>query len=124
MDAQDVYRLLRQIPSGRVTTYGAIAGALKQPKACRRVGQILKRNPHPIAVPCHRVVCSDGRIGGYAGHNPAMIRRKMMLLASEGIAFKPGKGIRVASLRCFLFSPRIHIPGHKEFRSVEGTTHE
>jgi len=104
MDAQDVYRLLQQIPRGRVTTYGMIAGALKQPKAGRRVGQILKRNPHPITVPCHRVVRSDGRIGGYSGNNPAMIRKKKALLASEGIAFKPGKEVRISSLGRFLFT--------------------
>ena len=103
MDPQNVYRLLKQIPGGRVTTYGAIACALKQPKSGRRVGQILKQNPCPIKVPCHRVVRSDGSIGGYCGSNPANIKKKTALLKSEGIEFKNGKEVRVTPLNRFLF---------------------
>jgi len=103
MDPQNVYRLLKQIPRGKVTTYGAIARALGQPKANRRVGQILKQNPRPIKVPCHRVVRSDGRIGGYCGSNPANIKQKIALLKSEGIEFKNGKEARVSPLSRFLF---------------------
>ena len=104
MDPQSVYHLVKQIPRGKVTTYGAIARALKQPGASRRVGQILKRNPSPIIVPCHRVIRSDGRIGGYCGNNPSKIRRKLMLLKSEGIKFKTGKEPCVVPLRQFLFT--------------------
>jgi len=103
MNPQNVYRLLKQIPRGKVTTYGAIARALKQPKAGRRVGQILKQNPHPIKVPCHRVVRSNGSIGGYCGSNPANIKQKIALLKSEGIEFKNGKEVCVSSLSRFLF---------------------
>ncbi len=104
MNPQNVYRLLKQIPGGKVTTYGAIARALKEPRACRRVGQILKQNPNPIKVPCHRVVCSDGRIGGYGGKTPANIKKKIALLKSEGIEFKKGKEMRVFPLRRFLYA--------------------
>ncbi|MFA5393593.1 MAG: methylated-DNA--[protein]-cysteine S-methyltransferase [Candidatus Ratteibacteria bacterium] len=104
MNPQNVYRLLKQIPGGRVTNYGAIARALKQPKAGRRVGQILKQNPCPIKVPCHRVVRSDGSIGGYRGSNPANIKQKIALLKSEGIEFKNGKELRVFPLSRFLFT--------------------
>jgi len=104
MNPQNVYRLLKQIPEGRVTTYGAIARALKQPQAGRRVGQILKQNSFPIEVPCHRVVRSDGNIGGYCGSNPANIKQKITLLKSEGIEFTKGKEVRVAPLRRFLFT--------------------
>jgi len=103
MGPQNVYRLLKQIPVGRVTTYGAIARALEQPKASRRIGQTLKQNPHPIKVPCHRVVRSDGGIGGYCGSNPANIKKKIALLKSEGIEFKNGGKIRVSPLSRFLF---------------------
>ena len=103
MNPQNVYRLLKQVPVGRVTTYGAIARALKQPQAGRRVGQILKQNPSPIKLPCHRVVHSDGSIGGYCGGNPANIKKKITLLKSEGIKFKKEKEVRVAPLRRFLF---------------------
>jgi methylated-DNA-[protein]-cysteine S-methyltransferase len=103
MDPQNVYRLLKQIPRGKVTTYGVIACALKQPKAGRRVGQILKQNPYPIKAPCHRVIRSDGSIGGYCGSNPANIEKKIALLKSEGIEFNGGKEARVAPLSRFLF---------------------
>jgi len=103
MNPQNVYRLLKQIPRSKVTTYGAIARALKQPQAGRRVGQILKQNPCPIKVPCHRVVRSDGSIGGYCGNTPANIKKKIALLKSEGIEFKNGKEVRVSPLSRFLF---------------------
>ena len=103
MDPKNVYRLLKQIPRGKVTTYGAIANALKQPKAGRRIGQILKQNPAPIKIPCHRVIRSDGSIGGYYGNNPAAIKQKIALLKSEGIKFKSGKVVRAIPLTRFLF---------------------
>ena len=104
MDPQNVYRLLKQIPRGKVTTYGAIARTLKQPKAGRRVGQILKQNPGPIKTPCHRVVRSDGSIGGYCGSNPVNIKKKIALLKSEGIEFTFGEKTRIAPLHRYLFT--------------------
>ncbi|MBU2495204.1 MAG: MGMT family protein [Candidatus Omnitrophota bacterium] len=104
MNPQNVYRLLKQIPRGKVTTYGAVARALKQPQAGRRVGQILKQNPCPIKTHCHRVVRSDGIIGGYCGNNPANIKQKIALLKSEKIEFKNGKVVRIYPLQRFLFT--------------------
>ena len=66
IDPVKVYNLLKQIPRGRVTTYKSLAQALHS-KAYRAVGQILKKNPCAPLVPCHRVVKSDGTIGGYMG---------------------------------------------------------
>jgi len=109
MDPQNVYRLLKHVPRGRVTTYGAIARALKQPKAGRRIGQILKQNPRPIQIPCHRVVRSDGKIGGYCGSKPANIKKKMALLKSEGIEFRNGKEARVFPLRRFLYTGLLSV---------------
>src|SRR5687768_3740420 len=63
---EDVYELLRKIPAGKVTTYGDLAKALGNPSASRIIGRILGQNPNPIKVPCHRVVMSDGKLGGYA----------------------------------------------------------
>ena len=60
----DVYDLLLKIPAGKVSTYGDLAKALGNPSASREVGRILGRNPNPITVPCHRVVMSDGKVGG------------------------------------------------------------
>jgi methylated-DNA-[protein]-cysteine S-methyltransferase len=88
LKASDVYDLLVKIPKGKVTTYGDIAKALGSPHASRAVGRILNKNPNPIVVPCHRVVMSDGSIGGYAFGKA----RKMELLKKEGLRFA-GDGI-------------------------------
>src|SRR5215831_5766836 len=62
---EDVYTLLTEIPPGKVSTYGDIARALGRPKASRLIGSIIANNPNPISVPCHRVVKSNGELGGY-----------------------------------------------------------
>ena len=80
--ASKVFELTSQIPRGRVSTYAAIASALNS-GGYRAVGQILKRNPTPIDVPCHRVVKSDGSIGGYGGASG--FSKKIELLKSEGL---------------------------------------
>jgi methylated-DNA-[protein]-cysteine S-methyltransferase len=79
----EVYDLLLKIPAGKVSTYGDLAKALGNPLASRQVGRILGRNPNPIKVPCHRVVMSDGKIGGYFYGSD----RKRELLEEEGISF-------------------------------------
>lgn len=79
----DVYKLLLEIPAGKVSTYGDLAKALGRPLASREVGRILGRNPNPIKVPCHRVVMSDGTVGGYSLGSD----RKKELLEKEGISF-------------------------------------
>src|SRR5918995_5139510 len=83
---EDVYELLRKIPAGKVTTYGDLAKALGNPSASRIVGRILGENPNPIKVPCHRVVMSNGRVGGYA-YGTA---KKRQLLENEGVSFTNG----------------------------------
>jgi methylated-DNA-[protein]-cysteine S-methyltransferase len=82
----EVYNILLKIPAGKVSTYGDIAKALGYPKAARLVGQILHDNPNPVIVPCHRVIHSDGRLGGYAFGS----ERKRELLENEGIKFRDG----------------------------------
>src|SRR5262249_51930312 len=74
-----VYELLQRIPPGTVSTYGDIARALGHPKASRAVGRILGRNQNLVVVPCHRVVKSDGTIGGYGGG----VEKKRELLEKE-----------------------------------------
>ena len=79
----DVYELLLKIPAGKLSTYGDLAKALGKPSASRAIGRILGKNPNPIVVPCHRVVMSDGKLGGYAYGST----RKRELLEKEGISF-------------------------------------
>ena len=63
---EKIYRKLLEVPPGYVTTYGELAKAINLKNGQRVVGQIMKKNPFPVIVPCHRVVKSDGTIGGYA----------------------------------------------------------
>ncbi len=83
LKATEVYNVVSRIPEGSVTTYGDIAKALGHPRASRAVGSILNRNPNPIVTPCHRVIKSDGKIGGYAFGK----MRKKELLKKEGLCF-------------------------------------
>ena len=69
-----------RIPFGSVSTYREVAGMAGSPRASRAAGNALGRNPVPIVVPCHRVVHSDGGLGGYTGG----LERKRMLLRIEG----------------------------------------
>ncbi len=76
-----IFERLAGIPYGRIVSYGDIADEMGEPGAARAVGQAVGANPLPIVVPCHRVVRSDGRLGGYSGG----LQRKVALLAVEGI---------------------------------------
>ena len=68
------------IPLGETRSYRWIANKIGRPKAVRAVGQALRKNPYPLIIPCHRVVRSDGKPGGYAGK---MDGKKAKLLAIE-----------------------------------------
>src|SRR3989344_5618681 len=85
---EKVWALCRRIPRGKVTTYKEIALALGT-KAYRRVGQALKRNPDAPHAPCHRVVASDGSLGGYCGKMNSW--KKIALLRKEGVEVGEGK---------------------------------
>ncbi len=87
------YELLLKVPKGKVTTYQAIAHALKT-KAYRAVGTAMAKNPNPISVPCHRVVKSSGEIGNYAFG----IDKKIALLEQEGIEIKNSKVVNFADM--------------------------
>ena len=85
-----VLEIIKKVPKGKVTTYKEISRALNT-KAYRAVGQALKRNPHPIIVPCHRVVCSDGALGGYGGSGRKGVEKKSKLLRKEGVEMGNGR---------------------------------
>lgn len=82
-----VYQAIKKIPKGRVATYRAVARAIGRPKAARAVGNALNKNPHAPQVPCHRVVKSDGTVGGYASGE----RKKISLLKREGVTIEKSK---------------------------------
>ncbi len=63
--AKKVYKVVLSIPLGQVRTYKWVAQKIGKPKASRAIGQILKHNPFPLVIPCHRVICSNGNLGGY-----------------------------------------------------------
>lgn len=77
-------RACRQIPRGKVVTYGGLAAAVGVPGGARAVGNAMASNPIALIIPCHRVVRSGGSLGGFGGGGAAMKRK---LLEQEGVAF-------------------------------------
>ena len=89
--AENIYEELQKVPKGKITTYKLLANAVGS-KAYRAVGQALKINPFAPTVPCHRVVASNGTIGGFMGEKVgSTIDKKIKMLESEGIRFKKNK---------------------------------
>ena len=70
-----------KIPRGKTKTYLEVAKAIRKPNAVRAVASAIGKNPYPIKIPCHRVIRSDGKLGGYSG--PGGIKTKKRLLALE-----------------------------------------
>ena len=85
-----IYTLLKKVPIGKVTTYKELAHATGC-DAYRAVGQVLKKNPDAPNIPCHRVVATNGTIGGFNGFKTGPnIDRKKSMLEHEGIVFDSG----------------------------------
>jgi deoxyribonuclease V len=81
------YKLVKQVPKGNVSTYGALAKALGDIRASRAVGRMLNQNPYAPIVPCHRVVMGDGKLGGFGSG----VDKKIALLKSEGVSVSKGE---------------------------------
>ena len=81
-----VWNYLMKIPKGKVLTYKEVAKAIGKPKSYRAVANAIGKNPYPPKIPCHRVVRSDGGIGGYSGKGG--IDQKKRLLRSEKVFIK------------------------------------
>jgi O-6-methylguanine DNA methyltransferase len=79
-----IYLLAKQIPRGKVATYGQLAQMAGSPRAARAVGMCMKQNPDSNTMPCHRVVASDGKLTGYAFGG---INSKKQILLEEGVQF-------------------------------------
>ena len=81
------YYLVKQIPSGRVSTYGAVAKALGNPGYARAVGKMMNKNPDADTMPCFKIINSDGSLGGFG----LGINDKIRRLKEDGIDVKNGK---------------------------------
>ena len=98
--AEKVYLNLKKVPKGRVTTYGYLAKSIGS-KAYRAVGMVLSKNPYAPVVPCHRVVRSDGKIGGFMGQSQGEnVAKKKKMLEAEGIVFE-GDKVKGFEVVCF-----------------------
>ena len=80
-----VWKAISNIPRGQVRTYKELAKLIKKPKASRAVANACGKNPYPIKIPCHRVIRSDGSLGGYSGRGG--ISAKKDILKKEGYNF-------------------------------------
>ena len=78
-----VWRYLKKIPVGSIKTYLQVAKAIGKPLAVRAVANAIAKNPYPLQIPCHRVIRSNGSLGGYSGKGGLKTKKK--LLKKEGI---------------------------------------
>ena len=78
-----VWKFLKTIKKGETITYSEVAKAINKPKAVRAVANAIGKNPYAPKIPCHRVIRSDGSLGGYSG--PGGIKTKKKLLKLEGV---------------------------------------
>ena len=79
-----VWSYLKKIPKGSVRTYSQVAKSIGKPLAVRAVANAIGKNPYPPKIPCHRVIRSDGSLGGYSAKGG--IKTKKLLLKKEGIS--------------------------------------
>ena len=86
---EKIYSLTKQIPRGKVATYGQLAKLAGSPGAARAVGMCMKTNPNAPIVPCHRVVAADGSLTGYSAGEGVSTKKEMLL--KEGVMFRGDK---------------------------------
>lgn len=92
-----IYEVVKQIPKGRVASYGQVAMLAGNPRGARGVGFALHRNPEPGGIPCHRVVFKDGSLcPGFVFGGPEVQRQ---LLEEEGVPFLPDGRVDMARAR-------------------------
>ena len=78
-----VWKFLKKIPKGKVKTYKQVAIGIKRPKSARAVANACGKNPYAPQIPCHRVIRSDGSLGGYSGKGGVKSKKKLLKL--EGL---------------------------------------
>lgn len=84
-----VYALTKQIPKGKVATYGQLAALAGSPGGARAIGMCMRTNPFAPVVPCHRVVAADGKLVGYSAGEGVSTKKQMLL--AEGVQFNGDK---------------------------------
>ena len=86
---EKVYDLAKQIPQGKVATYGQLAELAGSPGAARAVGMCMRTNEHPEIIPCYKVVASDGSLTGYSAGKGIITKKEKLL--HDGVKFKNDK---------------------------------
>ena len=81
-----VWNSISKIPRGEVRTYKELAIQINRPKSARAVANACGKNPYPVKIPCHRVIRSDGKLGGYSGKGGT--KTKIKLLKNEGYLYE------------------------------------
>ena len=80
-----VWNYLKKIPKGKVKTYLEVAKAIGKPRAFRAVANAVGKNPYPPLIPCHRVIRSDGSLGGYSGKGGINEKRRLLFLEKANL---------------------------------------
>ena len=78
-----VWKYLKTIQKGKVKTYKQVAIGIKSPKSARAVANACAKNPYPLTIPCHRVIRTDGKIGGYSGEGGIKTKKKLLKQEQE-----------------------------------------
>ncbi len=90
-----VWRACQKVGYGQCVTYKQLAERVGRPKAARAIGLAMRRNPWPIVVPCHRVVRSDGRVGGYSGPGGPPFKQRLLEMERQAVALRSaGRALR------------------------------
>ena len=87
--SQKILTACRKVKIGQTITYSELAKRSGRPAASRAVGGVMARNPLPLIIPCHRVIRTDGRLGGFTAPGGIPLKKKMLELEQQG--FVPGK---------------------------------
>ena len=85
---RQVYDLTRTIPVGKTTSYGQIARRLGDVRLAREVGQALAHNPFPIVVPCHRVIATDGKLGGFSARGGLSTKQRLLTIERANVSWQ------------------------------------
>jgi methylated-DNA-[protein]-cysteine S-methyltransferase len=85
---RQVYDVARTIPAGETTSYGQIARRLGDVHLAREVGQALAHNPFPIVVPCHRVIATDGKLGGFSARGGQSTKQRLLTIERANVSWQ------------------------------------